>query len=164
MSNYSAILQRDAVPCCGFHTGRIRLIPGLISSLLFIACLLLTGCAPSGVSSVNRMLNSVGNMSVARHYLGEPHVSRQLAAGGTRYEWNLDRVVRESAHYETRRVLLGYDRDGFPVFEDIEYYIPERDVHQTCRVTVITDTQDNILEHTAEGSHCHLMYQVPTIY
>lgn len=132
--------------------------------LLWLFCLLLAGCAASGVSSVNRMLDSAGNMSVARHYLGDPHVSRKAPGGGTQYEWNMNQVVRESAHYETRRVLVGHDRDGYPVFEDIEYYIPDRDVHRTCRIVVLADAQDSILEHRAEGSHCHLMYRVPTTY
>ena len=134
--------------------------------LLFLALILFAagGCAPGGVNSVTRMLDSVGNMSVARHYLGEPHVSRKMTDGGTLYEWSMDRVERESAHYETRRVLIGHDRDGFPVFEDIDYFIPERDVRQTCRITVLADASDNIREHNSSGTHCGLMYRVPVNY
>lgn len=135
-----------------------------LSLVFFLLCLALPCCAPSGARSVSRMLDSVGTVPVAKHYLGEPHVSRQLADGKTRHEWSMDRVVRESAHYETRRVLIGYDRDGFPVFEDIEYFIPERDVRQTCRIVALADAQGNILEHSAEGAHCRLMFRVPVNY
>lgn len=136
----------------------------MLPMLLLLLTLASWGCAPKGAASVNRMLDNAGNIYVAKHYLGEPDASRQLAGGGTRYEWNLDRMVHESAHYETRQVYMNNDGDGFPVFEDVDYFIPDRDVHQTCQVVVIADAQDTILEHSAKGSHCQVLFKVPMGY
>lgn len=134
----------------------------LALALPLCAALLLAGCA--GRNSVNKMLDSAGNMYVTTHYLGAPDSSSKLPGGGTRYEWHMDRVVLEPAHYETRRVFMWYDSDGFPVYEDVEFWVPAQHVRQTCHVVVLADSEDRILEHSAQGSHCDKLFKVPSNY
>lgn len=127
-----------------------------------LAGLLLGGCAYKG--QVGRMLPNVGNMYVAKHYLGEPTGSQKLPNGNTSYEWRLDRTVLETAHYETRMVYMGHDCDGFPIYEEVEFFIPDRNVHQTCLVRILADSEDRVLQSDMQGSHCDVLLKVPTNY
>ena len=124
--------------------------------------LLLSGCVTGG--SVGRLLPNMGTMYVAEHYFGAPASSQPLAGGGMRHEWLLDRDVLEPPQYEVRRVYVGHDRDGFPVYEDVEFYVPERLVHQYCRIRVTADREGRILDTSMEGPSCEKLLKVPTTY
>lgn len=134
---------------------------------LFAICLLLlplslAGCATGG--SVGRLLPNMGNMYVAQHYFGPPQKSKTLENGTVSHEWSLDRTVLEPPHYTTRRVYLGHDRDGFPVYEDVEVFVNERLVHQYCRIRLIVDSEGRILHSNMEGPSCEALLRVPTTY
>ena len=129
---------------------------------LLLLALLSTGCATGG--SVGRLLPNMGNMYVAQHYFGSPEKSEIQADGTVSHEWLLDRTVLEPPHYSTRRVYLGHDRDGFPVYEDVEVFINERLVHQYCRIQLIADSRGNILRSNMEGPSCEALLKVPTTY
>lgn len=137
-----------------------KCIPVLMAALF--TALLVVSCATGG--SVGRLLPNLGNMYVAEHYFGSPTSSRQLEGGGMSHEWLLDRNVVEPPQYETRRVYIGHDRDGFPVYEEVEFYVPERLVHPYCRIRVTADREGRILDSSMEGPSCAKLLRVPTTY
>jgi hypothetical protein len=134
------------------NRGRFSLALGIVCVLLLFAC---------ATSNVQRMLPGMGTMYVAKHYLGEPTTSEALPGGRARHNWLLDRVVLDPAHIETRRVFIGHDSDGYPVFEDVDMYIPDRRIHQKCRVSVVVDRNGNFLDTFSEGDSCDALLKVP---
>ncbi len=140
----------------GFERATLLMLP-----LLLAGALVISACAHG---KLGRLMPNMGNMSVAEHYFGKPSASVNLPDGTVRHEWTVDRNVLVPAHYETQRMFLYNDSDGFPVFEDVEFFIRDRVEHQTCRISIHADKQGWILRSDWEGNSCESLLRVPTTY
>lgn len=136
---------------------RRLIFPGIVLFLSF----LLAACATSKMDS---LMPRVETMFLARHYFGEPAVTVALPDGSVRHEWTMDKVVTLPGRYVTQRVRVFRDRDGFPVYDEREIFVPASLQRQTCRLTIITDAAGNVLYSDWEGNSCDRLPVIPVVY
>lgn len=138
----------------------VRRLAGLIVLAVF-DLFLLSGCA---TTKMDRLMPHVETMQLARHYFGEPTSKSVLPSGETRNEWLLDKVTQVPGQYVEKKILAGYDRDGFPVYYIRNVFVPSHQERQRCRLEILSDREGRVLQSSWEGDGCEAMMVVPTTY
>lgn len=132
-------------------------------SASIMACCLgvtLSGCAST---AMDRLMPRVETMSVARHYFGEATSVRELADGGTRSEWILDRTTQIPGQDVEQTIFVGRDRDGYIKRVTRTVFVPAHMVRQYCRLTIIADKNGRVLESSWHGDSCDALPVVPLV-
>ena len=59
---------------------------------------------------------------------------------------------------------MGHDSDGYPKYEQVDVFLRDRTLHQTCRIQAVADRSGNLLSTRSEGNSCAELLRVPTTY
>ena len=131
---------------------------------LLAACgvLFFSGCAAR--TKIGRLLPHIETMQLARHYFGEPTRKNEMPGGGTRNEWILDQVTQVPGQNVEQQIFAGYDRDGFPVYYTRVFFVPAHLARQYCRLEIVADREEKVLESPWEGDSCDELAKVPSTY
>ncbi|MDL2316549.1 hypothetical protein LJC59_05645, partial [Desulfovibrio sp. OttesenSCG-928-A18] len=119
---------------------------------LLLACLIVlqTGACATKMYGI---MPRITDMSLARHYFGEPSSSTELGDGTVRHDWVLDRVMARAGYYETWCPRF-YNRDRFPKCSEYEIWIPPSQERLNCRLSIVADQAGRVLSYDWSGNSC----------
>ncbi|MDR2488111.1 MAG: hypothetical protein LBD42_01185 [Desulfovibrio sp.] len=124
----------------------------------------LTLCFACAGTRMDRLMPHVETLRLAEHYFGKPTGVSELAGGDCRYEWLLDQMTQIPGQDVREKILMGYDRSGFPVYYIRTFFVPAHMARQYCRLTIVADRNGRTLASSWEGDGCDEMMIVPSTY
>ncbi|MDR2604730.1 MAG: hypothetical protein LBC55_05195 [Desulfovibrio sp.] len=157
----------------------------MVMSVLLLS-IVAAGCA-SG--PVHRLMPHIETYDLAKSWFGPPTSTRVIAGGAqaspqappgrsgqgadapdppsgahVEYEWLLDDVTTVPGQDVVERLLVGNDRQGFPVYYERIRWVPAHQARRFCRVRLFADAQGRILSRSAEGNDCEDLLKRPSTY
>ena len=119
-----------------------------------LAVCLSTGCAPRGSREFSSNLPDVANIAEAEQAFGQPTDMRDLGGGKTLSIWEFKRYEQVPGQYVDERRYIGHDRDGFPKYRLMRYWVPFHVVDQFCRLEIVAGPSGNVESSTWDGNAC----------
>lgn len=119
-----------------------------------ILCLGLAGCAGRTATRTESILADITTLTAAVQIFGPFTSQNTLDAGRTRTVWEFSHIFQAPAMEQERDIIVGYDRDGYPVFRTITVYTPPHQELQNCRIDVLAEPDGRIIQASSRGNSC----------